>query len=276
MFSKLDNFQLSLLIGHFDSSLHWMRFGFLLWFRFLHLNMCTNSDFGLSKISVNLFDGQFTCWAICLKYHILTYGHITAGPPANISFCVWGVAADDNDRNAIDDDDYDGDDDDESDLKIWVAPAASTAAVTRSFPPTATGSTLRLLVMMMIVVVLMMAMVVMVVTKRLTTEIMKVIKMIMLLAFGCWLRLLAAGLSSRCLPISGWAPAFGGLPFVAAENRGVWCWGPQDSQYSWSHLKHKNNVDWKETWFNVFFSSSAPLSCLCNSSTLVWKLPSIW
>ena len=36
----------------------------------------------------------------------------------------------------------------------------------------------------MIVVVLMMAMVVMVVTKRLTTEIMKVIKMIMLLAFG--------------------------------------------------------------------------------------------
>jgi len=47
---KLDNFQLSLLIGHFNSSLHWMRFGFLLWFRFLHLNMCTNSDFGLSKI----------------------------------------------------------------------------------------------------------------------------------------------------------------------------------------------------------------------------------
>jgi len=38
---KLDNFQLSLLIGHFNSSLHWMRFGFLLWFRFLHLNMCT-------------------------------------------------------------------------------------------------------------------------------------------------------------------------------------------------------------------------------------------
>ena len=91
---------------------------------------------GLSKISVNLFDGQFTCWAICLEYHILTYGHITAGPPANISFCVWGVAAENNDRNAIDDDDYDGDDDDESDLKIWVAPAASTAAVTRSFAPT--------------------------------------------------------------------------------------------------------------------------------------------
>ena len=173
MFSKLDNFQLSLLIGHFDSSLHWMRFGFLLWFRFLHLNKYKDSVFGLSKISVNLFDGQFTCWAICLEYHILTYGHITAGHPANISFCVWGVAADD--RNAIDDDDYDGDDDDESDLKIWVAPAASTAAVTRSFPPTATGSALRMLVMMMIVVVLMMVMLVMVVvntTKRLTAEMM--------------------------------------------------------------------------------------------------------
>ena len=165
------------------------------------LDSCSDSDSCIwicvqiqilgSLKSVNLFDGQFTCWAICLKYHILTYGHITAGPPANISFCVWGVAADDNDRNAIDDDDYDGDDDDESDLKIWVAPAASTAAVTRSFPPTATGSTLRLLVMMMIVVVLMMAMVVMVVTKRLTTEMMKVIKMIMLLAllvvgYVCW------------------------------------------------------------------------------------------
>ena len=84
----------------------------------MHLNKYKDSVFGLSKISVNLFDGQFTCWAICLEYHILTYGHITAGHPANISFFVGGVAADDNDRNAIDDDDYDGDDDDESDLKI--------------------------------------------------------------------------------------------------------------------------------------------------------------
>lgn len=136
MFSKLDNFQLSLLIGHFDSSLHWMRFRFSLWFRFLHL-ICVQIQILGSLKSVNLFDGQFTCWAICLKYHILTYGHITAGLPENLS-----------------------------------SPCCFHGCCNQKFSAHRDG-------------------------------------------LHC---LLAAGLSSRCLPISGWAPAFGGLPFVAADS----------------------------------------------------------
>jgi len=111
------------------------------------LDSCSDSDSCIwicvqiqilgSLKSVNLFDGQFTCWAICLKYHILTYGHITAGPPENLS-----------------------------------SPCCFHGCCNQKFSAHRDG-------------------------------------------LHC---LLAAGLSSRCLPISGWAPAFGGLPFVAADS----------------------------------------------------------